>query len=171
MSTAVSAEHRDAERRAALLGQLRWLVAEAEALEPLLAGLPADVLTMHLPGERSLLATLARLAALDRLALDRLGRMMAEDDAAFAGALEPEGAVRAEASEALGDVRAARQALVEAIENVPPADWSRAATFPDGQRRDLAGFALAVAQRDAAELRRLAYRLHESDLRDLGEGA
>ncbi len=150
------------ERRAALLDQLRWLADEAEALAPLLAELPPDVLTMHLPGERSLVGTLGRLAALDRTALGRLGRMLAEDDPAFAESPESHDAPPS-AAEALRDVQAARQALVAAFEE---ADWSRTATFPDGTRRDLAGFALALTQRDAAELSRLAYRLHESDLRD-----
>jgi hypothetical protein len=110
------------------------------------------------------LATLAHLAALDReVYADRLRRIVAEDEPAF-DAADPDGTVRDDVAAALADVRAAREALIAAFERVPPADWSRTASFPDGERRDVAGFALAVAHRDAAELRRLAYRMHESHL-------
>lgn len=153
------------QRRAALLDQLRYLVAEAEVLTPLLARLPAAVLTMSLPGERSVLATFAHLAALDReVYVGRLRRMMAEEEPTFDEASDPEGHEREALDAALADVRAARTTLLDAFERVPPADWSRTATFPDGERRDVYDFALAVAHRDAAELRRLAYRMHESHL-------
>lgn len=153
-----------ADRRDALLDQLGYLVAEVEALAPLLARLPADVLTASLPGERSVLATLAHLAALDReVYADRLRRIVAEDEPAF-DAGDPDGTMRDDVAAALADVRAAREALLDAFASVPSAEWSRTATFPDGERRDLAGFALAVAHHDAAELRRLAYRMHESHI-------
>ncbi len=161
----MSAGTPDAGRRDALLEQLRYLIVEAEALEPLLARLPADVLMASLPGERSVLATLAHLAALDReVYLDRLHRMVAEEAPAFEAAPDPDGTEREELEAALADVRAARATLLDAFEHIPPADWSRTATFPDGERRDVVGFALAIVHRDAAELRRLAYRMHESHI-------
>lgn len=162
----MSAETPDDQRRTALLDQLRYLIAETEALAPLLTRLPADVLTASLPGERSVLATLAHLAVLDReVYADRLRRIVAEEEPAFVAA-DPDGTMRDDLAAALADVRAAREALLDAFERVPPADWSRSATFPDGEHRDLAGFALAIAHYDAAELRRLAYRMHESHITD-----
>ncbi len=155
-----------AERRAALVDQLRCLLAEAEALEPLLTGLPADVPAMHLPGERSVLGTLAHLAALDRRALSWLRCLLAEDAPVLDDAAPADEAVPTEVGPALRDLRESRSALAGAFAALAPSDWSRAATFPDGVQRDVAAFALAIAQRDAAELRRLAYRLHESNLRD-----
>ncbi|MEP0545695.1 MAG: DinB family protein [Rhodothermales bacterium] len=153
-----------ADRRTALLDQLGYLVAEVEVLAPLLARLPADYLAASLPGERSVLATLAHLAALDReVYTDRLRRIVSEDEPAF-DAADPDGVVRGDLAAALADVRIAREALLDAFERVPAAEWSRAATFPDGERRDVAGFALAIAHHDAAELRRLAYRMHESHI-------
>jgi hypothetical protein len=156
----------DASRREALLDQLRYLLAEVDALGPVLERLPADVLTASLPGERSVLATFAHLAALDRdVYLDRLRQMVAEDEPTFEEQ-DPDGVVREGLADALADVRAARETLVEAFEHVPADDWTRTAVFPEGERRDVAGFALEIVHRDAAELRRLAYRMHESKLTD-----
>jgi hypothetical protein len=153
-----------ADRRAALLDQLGYLVAEVEVLAPLLARLPADVLTASLPGERSVLATLAHLAALDReVYADRLRRIIAEDEPAFETA-DPDGTVHDALGPALADVATARRDLVDAFVRLAPEEWDRSALFPDGERRDVAGFALAIAHHDAAELRRLAYRMHESHI-------
>jgi hypothetical protein len=155
-----------APRRDALLDQLRYLVAEIDALAPVLERLPADVLTASLPGERSVLATFAHLAALDReVHLDRLRRIVAEDEPVFEER-DPDGAAYEALPAALSDARSARETLVEAFERVPAEDWARTAVFPDGERRDVYSFALAVAHRDAAELRRLAHRMHESRLTD-----
>lgn len=155
-----------ASRRDALLDQLRYLLAELDALGPVLERLPAGVLTASLPGERSVLATFAHLAALDReVDLDRLRRIVAEDEPVFE-ARDPDGEVREALDAALADARSARETLADAFERVPAEDWARTAVFPDGERRDVYGFALAVTQRDAAELRRLAHRMHESRLTD-----
>ena len=160
----MSVETPDATRREALLDQLGYLVAEAEALVPLLARLPADYLGASLPGERSVLATLAHLAALDReVYADRLRRIVSEDDPAFESA-DPDGTVHDTLGPALADVAAGRRALLDAFGRLAPADWLRIATFPDGERLDVVGFALQIVHRDAAELRRLAYRMHESHL-------
>ena len=153
----------DPARREALLDQLGYLVAEAEALAPLLAHLPTDYLAASLPGERSVLATLAHLAALDEVYADRLRRLVAEDTPSFETA-DPDGAVHDALDPALADVGTARRALVRAFTELALADWSRPAVFPDGERRDVAGFALAIVHHDAAELRRLAYRMHESHI-------
>ena len=152
-----------ADRREALLDQLDYLVAEVEALAPLLARLPADYLAASLPDERSVLATLAHLAALDEVYTDRLRRFVTEDTPRFESA-DPDGTVHDALDPALADVAAARRRLVEAFRSLAPADWHRTATFPDNERRDVAGFALAIVHHDAAELRRLAYRMHESHI-------
>ncbi len=161
----MSAVSSDADRRDALLDQLRYLVTEADALAPLLARLPEGILTASLPGERSVLATLAHLAALDRdVYLPRLQAIVAEDEPAFPEPQDPAGTERDALDEALADVRAARTELIGAFERLPDDAWARAAVFPDGERRDVVGFAFAIAHHDAAELRRVAYRMHESKL-------
>ena len=155
----------DADRRDALLDQLRYLIAEAEALAPVLERLPADVLTASLPEERSVLATLAHLAALDHeVYLPRLRHIVAEDAPTFSEPQDPAGTVRDTLAAALADVHTARKMLVDAFEHLPDEAWARAAVFPDGERRDVYDFVLAIVHHDAAELRRVAYRMHESKL-------
>ncbi|MEM1043391.1 MAG: hypothetical protein AAGI91_12275 [Bacteroidota bacterium] len=155
-----------AERRDAIVEQLGYLVDEVDALGPLLSGLPPDVPTMHLPGERSLLGTLAYLAALDRRDLLRLNRMVEEHEPAFEESVLGE-VLSADVDAVIRDVRAARGALAAAFAALPPEAWARTAAFPDGTQRDVTGLALTVTQRDADALRRVAHRLHESNLRDL----
>lgn len=163
----MSAATSDAERRAALLDQLRYLMAEVDAVAPVLERLPADVLTASLPDERSVLATFAHLAALDReVYLPRLRRMVAEDEPTFEEPQDPDGGERDVLDAALADVRTARMMLVNAFEHLPAEEWTRTAVFPDGERRDVYGFVFAIVHHDAAELRRVAYRMHESRLTD-----
>lgn len=152
-----------ADRREALLDQLGYLEAEVEALAPLLARLPADYLAASMPGERSVLATFAHLAALDEVYAERLRRFVAEDAPTFETA-DPDGVLHDALDPALNAVGTARRTLVDAFRSLAPTDWARTATFPDGERRDVADFALAIVHHDAAELRRLAYRMHESHL-------
>ena len=156
---------RATDRRAALLDQLRYLLVEVEVLGPMLERLPQDVLTGRpLPSDRSALEAFADLAAQDRAVhLPRLRAVVAEDEPAFEA--DPDVAVDAptDIAAALAGVRDARTALLEAFERVPPADWSRTATV-GGERRDLYALAFAITQHDAAVLRSLAYRLHESRL-------
>ena len=132
-------------RRAALLDQLRYLLDEAEALGPLLARLPEDVLTAALPGERSPLETFAHLAALDR-------EVYAPQLRGEAAPPEPEREAKANLEDALADLHAARTDLVAAFEEAD--DWPES-------RYDLA---LQIIHRDAEELKRLAYRMHESHI-------
>ena len=131
--------------REALLGQLRYLVAEVEALGPLLGRLPPDVLAVSLPGERSILETLAHLAALDRdvYALRLVGEPAPP---------EPESTPKAGLDEALAEVREAREALVARFE--AEVEWPEA----------VQALALEVVHRDVEELKRLAVRLHESHI-------
>ncbi len=131
-------------RRDALLDQLRYLLDEAEALGPLLARLPQDVLTAALPGERSPLAAFSHLATLDR-------EVYAPQVAGAEPSPEPASTAEDDLATALAGLRAARTDLVAAFE---AADWSPA----------LHDLALSVIHRDAEELKRLAYRLHESHI-------
>ena len=129
--------------REALLGQLRYLLVEVEALGPLLERLPPDVLTLALPGERSVLETLAHLAALDR-------GVYAPRLAAEPAPAEPESVPKEDLADALAEVREAREALVAAFE--AEESWGE----------DVQALALEVVHRDVEELKRLAVRLHES---------
>lgn len=131
--------------REALLGQLRYLLAEVEALGPLLERLPADVLTLALPGERSVLETLAHLAALDRAVY--APRLAGEPAPA-----EPASTPKADLAAALADAREAREALVAAFE--AEAEWAGG----------VQSLALEIVHRDVEELKRLAVRLHESHI-------
>ena len=131
--------------REALLGQLGYLLAEVEALGPLLERLPADVLTLALPGERSILETLAHLAALDR---DVYAPRLAGEPAPE----EPESVPKEDLNAALAEVREAREALVARFE--AEGEWSE----------DAQALALEIVHRDVEELKRLAVRLHESHI-------
>ena len=152
--------------RDAVLDQLRHLLLEVEALEPLLARLPAGVLGLRLPGERSVLGALAAIARLDRTARLDAVTAVAVDDFVLDGFAEPDDAPEAveadEAGAALGPtlaaVREARQALVAAVETLPAEVWAGGAEAP------AASWGRRVAVADAARLRAVAYRLHEANL-------
>ena len=157
-------------RRAALTDQLGWLVDEADALGPLLAPLPDEVLTTApLPGERSVVATLSLLAALDRAV--RTPRIAAfadpSADLVFEDAEEAvllaENADAAPLADVLAEVKARRRALLDTLGTVPDDAWHREAAVA-GETMTLFDLALHVARRDADELRTLAYRLHEARL-------
>ena len=163
-----------ADRRAALLDQLGWLAEEADALAPLLDRLPTwAVDAAPLPGDRSVRATLAHLAHLDRTVHARwVERLEAEEHPALvtpeedAGAARPESADDAPALDTLvAHVREARTALVAQIEALPPAVWEREGTL-EGAPVTLHDLLLRVARHDVDLLRALAYRLHEAKLTD-----
>lgn len=155
-----------AARREALLDQLGWLADEAEALAPLLGTLPAWALEQTpLPGERSVNATLAHLAALDRTVHPGwLDQLLAEDEPTWTDeALDgsPEGAVET----LLDELRAARAAFIARVEAVPEADWTRTGTL-NGEPAVLYDLLLRIVRRDADALRTLAYRLNEAKWSD-----
>ena len=159
-------------RRGALTDQLGWLIDEADALGPLLAPLPEEVLvTAPLPGEKSVVATLALLAALDRGVRTTRIAAFADESAALSFdapdeiALLPPDADSRPLDEVLERVKANRRALLDALGTVPDAAWHREATL-DGETLTLFDLALQIARRDADELRTLAYRLHEARLSD-----
>ena len=158
----------DDARRQVLLDQLGYLAVEAEALGPLLAEVPPEVLTLRpLPDQRSGIETFVLLAALDRqVRSPRLAQIVAEDEPAFEpvdeDALLPnEPPVLAEA---LAEVREAREQLIAAFSKLSAAEWARTARWPEGETLDVYEWARRIVQRDAAELRTLTYRLHESQI-------
>jgi hypothetical protein len=153
-----------AAHRAALLDQLRYLVVEAEALGPLLAGMPEAILHGRPAGEPSVLEAFARLAALDRhVHAPRLARLAASD-AASGGSPPPAGEgdpiPHATPEEALGAVREARGALVAAFEALPVEGWARPVSLEDGAEGDAYDLALAITRHDVETLRTLAYRMN-----------
>jgi|GEM_PF-782310 len=151
---------RAARQRQVLLAQLRYLLVEAEALGPLLAGFPDGILDFAPPGERSVREAFAHLAALDReVHAPRLARLAAEEAPRFTAA-EPEVLPPAPLGEVLAEVRAARAALAEAFEALPESVWERTATLPDGTEATAYDLAREIARHDAETLRTLAYRLH-----------
>lgn len=103
------------------------------------------MLTLALPGERSVLEALAHLAALDR-------EVYAPQVAGESAPPEPESTPKAALDDALAEVREAREALVAAFE--AEVEWPEA----------WQALALEIVHRDVEELKRLAYRLHESHI-------
>ncbi len=158
-----------AARREALLHQLGWLADEAEALGGALDGLPGWALEQTaLPDERSVKATLAHLAALDRDVYARWVERVVAEDAPGLDDLEAEddpAANERALDDLLAEVRRRRAALIEAVGAVPEADWDRTATL-GGEARSLYDLVLHIVRYDAEALRTLAYRLHEARLSD-----
>ena len=156
-------------RRGALVEQLGWLADEAAALGPLLATLPAWAVDQApVPEERSVKETLQALAALDRDVYPAwLDQVEASGDApAFAApdlSALGDGANDRDLDALLQEVQDARQPLAARIAGIAPEAWDRPLTL-DGETTDLYGLALAIVQRDADELKTLAYRLHSADL-------
>jgi hypothetical protein len=156
-------------RRHALVEQMRWLRDEAEALGPLLAGIPQWAVDQTpVPEERSVKETLAALAALDAETYPAwLDRIEAGEDAPtfetpdLAGLAS--GANERELDDLLGAVREGRQPLADRVKALPAETWDRPLTL-DGETTDLYGLVLTLVRRDADELKTLAYRLHGADL-------
>ena len=157
-------------RREALLHQLGWLADEARALGPLLDGLPAWALEQTaLPEERSVKATLARLAALDQSVYPRwIEQIVAEEQPTLSPAevaVDSDDVNAQPVHDLLESLQAARARLLAAIETVPEADWSRTAVLGD-ETITLYDLILHIVRHDAEELRTLAYRLYEAKLTD-----
>ena len=159
-------------RRAALVEQMGWLQHEAGALGPLLGDLPAWAVDQApVPTERSVKETLQALARLDREtypawldAVEASGE--GDEPPAFTSpdlSTLGEGANDHDLDALLADVAEARAPLAERVAAIAPEVWDRPLTL-DGETMDLYGLVLAIVQRDADELKTLAYRLHGADL-------
>lgn len=159
-------------RRLALVDQLGWLVDEATALGPLLATLPAWAVDQSpVPEERTVKETLQALAALDRDVYPAwLDQAEASGEAPEAPAFTApdlsalgDGANDRDLDALLQEVKDAREPLAARVAQITPEAWDRPLVL-DGETTDLYGLALAIVQRDADELKTLAYRLHSADL-------
>jgi hypothetical protein len=150
-----------AAHRAALLDQLRYLIVEAEALGPLLAGMPDAILHGRPAGEPSVLEAFGRLATLDRAVhAPRVARLAAGGSTPPAGEGEWEPVPHETPEEALSTVVEARTALVDAFEVLPADAWARTMTLDDGYEGSAYDLAVAITRHDTETLRGLAYRLH-----------
>ena len=163
----------DADReklRAALLGQLRYLIREAEAQRPVIGRVPEKLLAGRpVEGDLSIKEIYGLLATLDRAVYaPRIERLVAEDQLSF---IPPDPAALLEGGawnerpmpDILDAVQAARRALAAMLEALPPAEWLRRAQIGD-EERDVYEMAHAICQHDADRLREVGQRLHESHM-------
>ena len=163
----------DADReklRAALLGQLGYLIREAEAQRPVIGRVPETLLVGRpVEGELSIKETYGLLATLDRKVHGpRIERLVAEDQPSFTppaprALLEGSDWNARALPDILDAVQAARRALVEMLEALPPAEWLRRAQIGN-EERDAYEIAHAICQHDADRLREVGQRLHESHM-------
>ena len=172
--------------REGLLDQLRHLVREVDMLENVIGRVPEKLLVEAPPGEtHSIKEIFGLIARLDEAVHpERIERLLAEDTPHFAPA-DPEALLSEEAwgeqpiTAILERVRTARQGLVHQMEAVPPNDWLRTGVFPkdeakvnrtgendeeEAEERDLYWMAHTLCQRDAARLKGMTRRLHESHM-------
>ena len=173
----------DADRdklRVALLGQLGYLIREAEAQRSVIGRVPGKLLGGRpIEGDLSIKEIYGLLATLDReVHVPRIERLVAEDAPHFAPpdphALAYEAGWNERAMpEIMDDVQEARRALIDVLEALPPAEWLRRAhvggDLPGGEARDSAErdayeMAHAICQHDADRLREVGQRLHESHM-------
>lgn len=134
--------------REALLQQLRYLIVEADALEPLLASLPAEALKAPRPDAPSILEAFSELASRDREV-----HLPAVADHG-SGADDAESHAGHDLSAVLNDLRSARARLVTAFEQIPPAGWgSPEPAADDDGSESVAQRALNIVQHDTAILR------------------
>ena len=161
---------KSADLRAALLGQLAFLIDEIEALKMVIDRAPAPVLEAHLPGDAlSVKETYGLLAALDEAVyLPRLRRMTTDDDPTFdpvdeAALAEQGGWNEQPIGPILERVQDARRDLLAFLRALPAEAWLRTGRFGE-QRRDVYGLAHSITQHDVDLLRAVGYRLNESNL-------
>lgn len=141
--------------RAALLDQLAYLIDEVEALRPVVGQVPEAL--QQLPTTDtglSLRQTYGRIAAYDEhVVLPQVQQAAAGEPLTLPGddvLAEGDAAVNDQPIDALLDrVQAARQAVVDALDALPPERWTRPVT----------ALAHRVTQRDADLLRAVGYHL------------
>ena len=159
-----------ADKREELLGQLKYLVAEARALGPLLANLPSDVLDMRPPDGYSTKETLGLLADGDRkVFLPRLHQIIADDRPVLEpldedALVEEGGWSEAPLADILSAVQESRQEIVSFLENLPPHEWARAGVLPDEEVQTIYELAHFIGQHDVHHLRRLSQTMHDTNL-------
>lgn len=143
----------NAERQAALLDQLRYLVEEVEASKEHLARVPEAVIRQQFDDRPSVAELYASIAAFDREVLLPLatGRRVTAVAPTGAGALDA----------ILGDVQEARRELVSALEDAPPETWGAMVTL-EGEAMTVYELLQTGLQRNVDALRAVARRLYRS---------
>ncbi|ARA93562.1 hypothetical protein AWN76_010590 [Rhodothermaceae bacterium RA] len=166
----------DATLREALVDQLAYLIDEIEMLRGRIDRVPASILEARpLPGDLSVKELFGLIATRDAdVRLPLLRRMMAEAEPVFSPAddraLVQGGGWNDRSIEAiLTELQAARRALVEAVQALPAAAWTRTARFGEASR-SVYELLHAAIQQDADDLRTLGYRLYESNLSGRPQG-
>lgn len=160
--------------RSVLLGQLRYLIDEIETLKPLAERIPEAVQTGRpTPDALSLKEIYGAIALRDEQVRQPRVQRMAEadtatprfdpvDDADLVAAVDWNARPL---PDILERVQAARAALVEQLDTLPPAAWAH-----EGQLGDetLTVYAMVhrIVREDTDRLRDLGYRLHEANLTD-----
>lgn len=161
-----------AEQRDHLLGQLRYLIDEATALEPLLEDLPADTLETAPPHAFSVKEALGLLADCDRkVFLPRLHRIIAEDRPELRPLDEEqlvEGAAWGDVdlAEILTVLRENREELLSFLENLPPGEWGREGVLPGEEYQSIYELAYFIGQHDVHHLRQSSQMMHSTNLTD-----
>lgn len=157
-----------AERRLLLIDQLEYLIAEVEALAPLLENVATEVLaTAPLPGTASAFEIFWAIAERDSSVhvpyLEALATN-AESVAVPAAVPTADAAEINEKSraEVLDRVKESRARLADSVKAIPAEGWNR----PIADAASLYAYLLAITQEDADRLREIAYRLNESRLSD-----
>jgi hypothetical protein len=157
-----------AERRLLLIDQLEYLIAEVNALAPLLENVATEVLTTA-PLPDSVTAFEIFWAIAERDASIHLPYVEALATGAESvsvstsvSSADASSVNEKTRSEVLERVKESRARLVEAVKAIPAEGWNR----PVASEASLYAYLLAITQEDADRLRDVAYRLNESRLSD-----
>lgn len=153
--------------RDTLITQVRHLLDELDAFEPLVASIPEDILTAHpVPGELSITEMYALiglydvhvyLPALEAMVADELPVIQEGDDDAL---LAREEWNKQPFSEVLEFTRRSRRQLVQFLESLTTETWDRAAQIGD-RNLSVKDAVYGVVQHDAEILRAAAHRFHD----------
>lgn len=156
--------------RAALIGQLEYLMDEIDALGAIIGRVPEAILSGRpWEGEWTVKELYGLLAAADEhVRLPNLQAVVSTDDPD----LEPLNEAALMGREAWNEldihailkrVRDARATLVAFLRALPPEEWTRTGLV-EGVREDVYALAFRITQEDTDYLRALGHRLHESRL-------
>jgi hypothetical protein len=157
--------------RSVLIDQLRYLIDEVEALKPLVGRVPDAVQegrpTLDALSMKEIYGALATRD--EQVRVPRLEQMTGADELpAFDPVDDPELVGDADWNErSLPDIldrlQAARLALVDRLEALPPEAWAQTARFGD-ETRTVYEMVHHIVRADTDRLRDLSYRLHEANL-------
>lgn len=161
--------------RDALVDQMGYLLAEIEALKPVVRGLPDDIKEGRPgPDVLTMKELYGAIATLDEEVREpRVERVVEEDEPAFSqteiASEVREGPWNELEMEAILDrVETARNRLVDRLDALPLDAWHRTATLGE-ETYTLFELVHEMTQEDADRLRALGYRLHGAHLSDRDE--